>query len=118
MDRIDSGDILLEGRALRVRSPREAVRAGIALVTEDRQITGLATKLSVAFNMTLANTDGISRWGVLNLDKQTRVTSDYQQRLRIRMSGPKQLAGRTERRQSAKGRHRKMAVSWSAGIFI
>ena len=93
IDRIDSGEILLEGRPLRVRSPEDAVRAGIALVTEDRQITGLATKLSIAFNMTLANTDGISRWGILDLERQTSVTAEYQKKLRIRMASPKQLAG-------------------------
>ena len=69
----------MEGRPLRVRSPQDAVKAGIALVTEDRQITGLATKLPVAFNMTLANTDGItarhSRLGVLDLERQASVTA-------------------------------------------
>jgi ribose transport system ATP-binding protein len=94
VDPIDSGEMMLDGRPLKVRSPEDAVKAGIALVTEDRQITGLATKLSVAFNMTLANTDGISRWGVLDLDRQTSVTSEYQKKLRIRMASPKQLAGR------------------------
>jgi len=95
VDRMESGEMLLEGRPLRVRSPEDAVKAGIALVTEDRQITGLAIKLSVAFNMTLANTDGISRWGgVLDLDRETGVTAEYQKKLRIRMASPKQLAGR------------------------
>jgi ABC-type sugar transport system ATPase subunit len=94
IDEVDSGEILLDGRPLRVRSPEDAVKAGIALVTEDRQVTGLATKLPVAFNMTLANTDGISRWGVLDLNRQASVTAEYQKRLRIRMAGPRQLAGR------------------------
>jgi ABC-type sugar transport system ATPase subunit len=94
VDRIDSGEILLEGHPLRVRSPEEAVKAGIALVTEDRQVTGLATKLPVAFNMTLANIDGISRWGLLDLERQASVTAEYQKKLRIRMASPKQLAGR------------------------
>ena len=94
IDRVDSGQVLIDGQAVRIRSPRDAVRAGIALVTEDRQVTGLATKLPIAFNMTLANTDAISNWGVLDLDRQARVTADYQQRLRIRMAGPQQLAGR------------------------
>jgi len=94
VDRIDSGEMLLEGKPLRVRSPEDAVRAGIALVSEDRQITGLATKLPVSFNMTMANTDGISRWGILDLDRQAAVTTEYQKKLRIRMAGGKQPAGR------------------------
>lgn len=94
VDRIDSGEVILDGSVLRLRSPEDAVKAGIALVTEDRQITGLATKLPVAFNMTLANTDGISRWGILDLKRQASVTGEYQNRLRIRMAGSRQLAGR------------------------
>jgi ribose transport system ATP-binding protein len=94
VDTIDSGEVLLNDQPLRLRSPEDAVKAGIALVTEDRQVTGLATKLPIAFNMTLANTEGISRWGVLDLDRQASVTAEYQKRLRIRMASPKQLAGR------------------------
>ena len=94
IDRIDAGEILLEGRLLRLRSPEDAVNAGIALATEDRQITGLATKLPVEFNITLANTGGICRWGILDLQRQASVTADYQKKLRIRMASSKQLAGR------------------------
>jgi ribose transport system ATP-binding protein len=94
IDRLDSGEVLMAGRPLTVNSPRDAVNGGIALVTEDRQITGLATKLPVDFNMTMANTDGICRWGVLDLERQASVTADYQKKLRIRMSSVKQLAGR------------------------
>jgi ribose transport system ATP-binding protein len=94
IDAIDSGEILLDGRPLRVRSPEDAVKAGIAMVTEDRQITGLATKLPVSFNMTLANIDAISRYGILNLGREASVTAEYQEKLRIRMAGGAQLAGR------------------------
>ncbi len=94
IDQPDSGEILLAGRPLHVNSPQDAVAAGIALVTEDRQITGLATKLPVSFNMTLANTDRICRWGVLDLERQNLVTAEFQKKLRIRMAGPRQLAGR------------------------
>jgi ABC-type sugar transport system ATPase subunit len=94
IDRPDSGEVLLDGRLLRVTSPRDAVNAGIALVTEDRQVTGLAAKLPVALNMTLAHTDGICRWGVLNLQRQNEITAEYRRKLRIRMAGPKQPVGR------------------------
>jgi ribose transport system ATP-binding protein len=93
VDAIDSGEVRLEGRELRVRSPEDAVNAGIALVTEDRQITGLATRLPVAFNITLANTDGIARWGVLDLKRQAAVSQEYRTKLKIRMAGSKQIAG-------------------------
>ena len=44
IDPIDSGTITMRGQPVHIRSPREAVRAGIALIPEDRQRMGLATR--------------------------------------------------------------------------
>ena len=88
------GTIRVEGHEVTVRSPRDAVRAGIALVTEDRQRSGLALRLPISNNVTMANVEAISNLGVLNLSKQTSVTADYIRKLRIRADSPKQLAGR------------------------
>jgi ribose transport system ATP-binding protein len=94
LDPIDSGAVWVCGREARIRSPHEAVRAGIALLTEDRQRTGLALRLPIAGNITLAHVAGISRLGVLDLAAEARVTADYVSKLRIRASSGKQLAGR------------------------
>jgi ribose transport system ATP-binding protein len=94
LDPIDSGAVWVCGREAPIRSPHEAVTAGIALLTEDRQRTGLALRLPIADNITLANVAGISRLGVLDLAAEARVTSDYVSKLRIRAASAKQLAGR------------------------
>jgi ribose transport system ATP-binding protein len=94
VDRIDSGRILVGGKALRIDSPRAAVSAGIALVTEDRQITGLALQLPIAVNATMANVEEISRFGILDLQKQNAAGASYIEKLRIKAQSPKQLAGR------------------------
>ena len=94
IDPIDAGKIWVAGREVRIRSPREAVAAGIALVPEDRQRTGLALRLPVAHNLTIANLPAIDRFGVVDGAAQTRVTSQYVDRMHIRVSSPKQLAGR------------------------
>lgn len=94
VDKLDSGTVKVAGRPMRISSPRDAVQAGIALVTEDRQITGLALPLPIAVNTTLANTEAISRLGFLDLAKQNTVGADYIARLRIKAQGPKQPAGR------------------------
>ncbi|HKW99410.1 MAG TPA: sugar ABC transporter ATP-binding protein, partial [Bryobacteraceae bacterium] len=67
VDRIDSGKILVSGKEVKITSPQQAVKAGIALVTEDRQKTGLALRLPIAMNVTLANVPAISRSGFLDL---------------------------------------------------
>ena len=93
VDAIDSGKIFVGGREVRIGSPKEAVKAGMALVTEDRQVTGLALRLPIAHNITLANVRTISRFGFLDGGAQNSAASDFITRLRIRGS-PRQLAGR------------------------
>lgn len=94
IDAISAGRILVAGRPVRIRSPREAVAAGIALVPEDRQHHGLALGLPVSSNLTLANLPAISRHGILDHTAEDRVTAEYSGRLHIRTSSGKQLAGR------------------------
>jgi ABC-type sugar transport system ATPase subunit len=65
-----SGEIRLEGRMVRLRSPREAVRAGIALLTEDRKRDGLVLGCSIRDNVSLATMQQVSRWGFLDRRRQ------------------------------------------------
>jgi ABC-type sugar transport system ATPase subunit len=51
--RIAAGEIRLDGRSYRPRSPRDAMRRGLALLTNDRKETGLVLSMSVAGNLTL-----------------------------------------------------------------
>ena len=90
----DTGRIVVQGQPVTIRSPRDAVRAGIALVTEDRQRTGLALRLPIATNTTLANTGRITRGGILDLAAEKKFTDGYIARLRIKAQSGKQLAGR------------------------
>ena len=69
-DQPTSGEIRLSGRVVRPRSPREALRAGIAMLTEDRKRDGLVLFLPIRDNVSLASLDQMSRWGVLNRRRQ------------------------------------------------
>ncbi len=55
MYRADAGVISIHGRSVAIRSPSDAIRHGLALVTEDRQLTGLNLKATVKANMTLVS---------------------------------------------------------------
>jgi ABC-type sugar transport system ATPase subunit len=86
------GSIHVDGRKASIRSPQEAVGHGIALITEDRQRTGLALELPLRVNVTLAHVDGVSRNGLVRAAKERRVAQNYVERLRIRASSVEQLA--------------------------
>ncbi len=62
----DAGEVRLDGKPVRPRSPREAVKEGIALLTEDRKRDGLVLFCSVRDNASMASFESLSRWGVID----------------------------------------------------
>lgn len=69
-DPISGGEIYLSGKRLRLRSPRDAVQAGIALLTEDRKRDGLVMSCSIGDNVSLATMKQVSRFSVLNMQQR------------------------------------------------
>jgi ABC-type sugar transport system ATPase subunit len=94
LDRRDAGSIRISGVPVHIGSPRDAVRAGLALIPEDRQHAGLATALSVGYNVTMAGLRQVSPGGFIRHREENRLATEYIQRLRIRAESPKQRAGR------------------------
>ncbi|HRI14593.1 MAG TPA: sugar ABC transporter ATP-binding protein [Verrucomicrobiota bacterium] len=91
-DRADSGDVELDGRRLDLRGPREAIAAGIALLTEDRKGQGLVLDHSVQENFGLPNLRRFSRGGVINDGKERRALDGHVRGLRIRVAHEEQSA--------------------------
>jgi ABC-type sugar transport system ATPase subunit len=94
LDPAERGTIEIAGRIATPKTPRQAVAAGIALIPEDRQHHGLALKLSIAHNITMPDLGRVSSFGILNKTNETTLSEEYRQRLRIKCSTPRQLAGR------------------------
>ena len=63
--RAASGAMVLEGRPYAPRSPRDALRSGVAMLTEDRHGDGLVAGMTVCDNASLASLAAVSRAGVL-----------------------------------------------------
>ena len=89
----DGGEVRLDGRVLDIRSPREAIRAGIGLLTEDRKLQGLVLRHSVLENFGLPNLDRFSHQGLLNLGRERAEFSTYIRRLGIRVPGQEERVG-------------------------
>ncbi len=87
-DRIDAGRIWLEGRPLRLRSPRQAIRAGVGLVPEDRNRDGIIPARPITENVTLVGIATVSRLGVVSLRAEHRVVRAMIERLGIRARTP------------------------------
>ena len=92
-DQRDSGIIELDGKELKIENPRDAIDAGICLLTEDRKEQGLVLGLSVKDNFGLPNLKEYSQNGVINQKKELESFNEYVESILIKVSGPTQLAG-------------------------
>src|SRR5581483_8743483 len=92
-DRRDGGSVALDGRELDIESPRDAIRAGIALLTEDRKGQGLILAHPVRDNFALPNLGLWSRLGVLDRGRERAAFAAAADRLRIKVADPGSPAG-------------------------
>jgi inositol transport system ATP-binding protein len=94
-DHCDRGVLYLNGSELRpLRSPKDAIRAGIALVPEDRKQQGCFLEQSISHNMTLPSLKRIARWRIFVNEMQERqLVEKYRAALRIKMANPAAAVG-------------------------
>jgi ribose transport system ATP-binding protein len=82
-----SGRLTVGGREATLRSPAEAVDAGIGYIPRERRIEGLVLFLPVATNITLADLESLSRHGLIDSRQERRVATDWVARLKVRTPG-------------------------------
>ncbi len=91
MHRAEGGSITLDGQPLRLNSNRDAVRAGIAYVSEDRLGLGVILPQSIADNIILAVMRGMAgRLGLISGQARRAVADEWVQRLAIKVAGTDQ----------------------------
>ncbi len=80
------GEILVDGKPVRVRSPRDAIDNGIALLTEDRKALGLFLDQSVAFNTTITSLKSISDnfIGTISRSQEIKLVGEYVRKLGVK----------------------------------
>jgi len=88
-----SGAIKLAGQSITIDSPRDARRAGIGFVTEDRKTQGLHLYSSIAENVTLPVLNRLARNGLRSFERERGTTQAAIRSLDIRCSGIKQTTG-------------------------
>lgn len=89
----EAGEIHLDGVLLDIRSPSDAIGAGIGLLTEDRKTQGLVLAHSVRDNFGLPNLDRLSNNGFVDMCAEGREFAGYVKQLQIKIPDQKQRAG-------------------------
>ena len=106
-DPLDAGEVFLGEQRLAIRSPMDAVRHGLAYLSEDRKHDGLALKMNVAQNITLANMDAVSnRAGMIRFDAELAAAARYIDALGIRTPSSSQIV-----RLLSGGNQQKLVIS-------
>ena len=86
-----SGEIYKNGQQVTIRTPQDAVKAGIGYLSEDRKRFGLAIGLSIADNTILAAAEDFCKMGVIDEQKVRQVTEEYIKKINIKTPSISQL---------------------------
>jgi ABC-type sugar transport system ATPase subunit len=89
----EGGEILVDGRPVEIRNPRDAIAAGLGLLTEDRKQQGLVLGHAVRENFGLPNLGRYTRGGFLRLALESEEFAGHARSLRLKVAGPEQPAG-------------------------
>jgi inositol transport system ATP-binding protein len=90
----DAGTIFVRQHPVRIRSSRDALRAGIGLVTEDRKRFGIVPTLGIQHNLTLAALHRWCRHGFIDPAAEARAADEQIRSFAIRAAGKHQLVDR------------------------
>jgi rhamnose transport system ATP-binding protein len=91
----DAGEVILDGRPVHIRSPEQALKLGIAYVTEDRRQLGLTLPMSIAANISLPMLrEYLTRLGLVRRGDESAAAERYRQRLAIRAPSVQLEAGK------------------------
>jgi rhamnose transport system ATP-binding protein len=90
--RPEAGEIWMEGRRVRLDSPRDAMRFGISFLPEDRHQQGLVLQFPIRANVTMPILPRLSnRLGLVDRARESKVARDFAERMRVVATGVEQL---------------------------
>lgn len=84
VDAHNGGTITLQGKELHLKKPEDAIKAGIAFITEDRKAEGLILDFSIASNITLPNLGHLCPSNIMHRDKMLSFSQDLSDRLGVK----------------------------------
>jgi ABC-type sugar transport system ATPase subunit len=91
IDRFDSGEILVEGKKVRIKSPKHAIALGLGMVTEDRRELGIIANLAVRYNISLASLLSFCGFaGAVNFAQEQEAADAMAEKLAVKAASLKQ----------------------------
>lgn len=117
VDPVDQGKVYVFGKEVKIKCPEDAIKAGLAFITEDRKGEGLILDQTLEFNITIANLKKLKKNKFLHKDKMKALAIDYLKELQVR---PGDIAAQA--RKLSGGNQQKVVIAkWlctNAKVFI
>ncbi len=85
-DRVASGSIYINGKPVKIRSPRDAIRNSVALIPEDRKLQGLMGTLPIGMNISIIVIKALSKLSFVQRKKERKLLDEEVQLLNIKAS--------------------------------
>lgn len=92
-DYSDSGEIIIDGKVAQIRNPKDALKYGIAYLSEDRKQEGLVLKSPVKWNISMSNMNMIASHGIIREKEDAAVSDQMIASLQIKTPTREQLVG-------------------------
>lgn len=86
IDKYDSGEIFIDGKKIEIKSPKDAIKNGLALVPEDRKDLGLILCRSIKENVSLSSIKSFVSYGLLNIKKEKVQCKEMVVKLSVKMN--------------------------------
>lgn len=86
-DKLDSGEIIMEGKKITIKHPKDAKKNHIIMASEDRKELGLVLCRSIKENISLQNSDKFSKCGFLNQVKEFKECDKIARKMTTKMNG-------------------------------
>jgi ribose transport system ATP-binding protein len=85
IDQFEEGEIIFEGKKIRFKSPKHAIRNGIGIVPEDRKLLSLFLVQPIRFNMSIAELPRLSPGGIIRHKRVQEIVEDFRKKLNIKL---------------------------------
>lgn len=84
-DPLDSGEIYVHDQKVSIKNPNDAIQAGIAYLSEDRKLNGVAVRMSIRENITMASMDKVANaMGVISYEEEEKASNTFIDKMEIK----------------------------------
>lgn len=84
VDKLESGEIYIEGKKVKIRSPYEAIQKGIFLAPEDRKGEGVVSERPIKDNITYSDMNRFFRWGMVRRSQEKDYANEIKEKIHIK----------------------------------